>query len=66
MKDQLDLLTKIENRLPKHSMREEEKKSSVSLIFDKLEEREKACLILAEESIRFRTGKRLVPYLKLP
>ncbi len=34
---------------------------SVTLIFDKLSDREKACKILAQNLIRYRTGKTLVP-----
>lgn len=58
----LDLLNKIENRLPEYTLEDEEKKSSFQLVFDTLEDREEACSILAENSIQFRTGKTLVPF----
>ena len=61
-KEQLDLLNAISNKLPAHTIRDEENKPSVLLIFDNLKEREKACQILTENSIRFRTGKTLVPF----
>ncbi|MDF2989166.1 MAG: methionine--tRNA ligase [Eubacterium sp.] len=61
-RDQYELFTKVENLLPKFILRDEEKKPSLILIFDSLEHREKACLLLAENNIRFRTGKTLVPF----
>lgn len=35
---------------------------SINLVFDKLTDREKACEILANNQIRYRTGKTLVPF----
>lgn len=61
-KDQIEMLEAVKDKLPEHNIISEEKKSSIQLVFDKLEEREKACLILAENGIRFRTGKTLVPF----
>jgi methionyl-tRNA synthetase len=61
-KDQLDLLDEIKNIIPPYSLRDEENKSSVPLVFNNLKSREKACLLLNEHSIRFRTGKTLVPF----
>lgn len=61
-RDQLDLLNEIHDKLPQYTLRNEENKSSVALIFVDIKKREKACLILAEKSIRFRTGKTLVPF----
>lgn len=61
-RDQLYMLDSIKEKLPKYTLLEEENKSSVVMAFDDLESREKACSTLAEESIRFRTGKTLVPF----
>ncbi len=61
-KDQLEALDAVRGRLPVHTLRDDEKKSSVLLVFDGLEKREKACETLAGNSIRFRTGKTLVPF----
>ncbi len=38
------------------------KSQSVGLVFESLEERERACATLVEAGIRFRTGKTLVPF----
>ena len=61
-RDQLDLLNTINDKLPVFTLNDEDNKSSVVMIFDNLEDREKACTVLAENSIRFRTGKTLVPF----
>ena len=61
-RDQLDSLNAMKEKLPEFTLEDKENKSSVLLIFDELENREKACLILAEYGIRFRTGKTLVPF----
>ena len=61
-RDQLDLLNSIQDKLPKYTLQDENKKSSFMMVFDDLEKRDKACLLLAEKSIRFRTGKTLVPF----
>jgi methionyl-tRNA synthetase len=61
-RDQVDLLNTLQDRLPEYALRSEENKPSVLLVFDSLEKREKACILLAENSIRFRTGKTLVPF----
>lgn len=61
-KDQLEMLDSIKNMLPEHMVRDEENKTSLVLVFDDLEKREQACSVLAEHSIRYRTGKTLVPF----
>ncbi len=60
-RDQLESLESIAHRLPPHSQ-EEGKSKSVRLVFDTLTEREKACALLSEQSIRYRNGKTLVPF----
>ncbi|WP_407929604.1 class I tRNA ligase family protein [Iocasia frigidifontis] len=58
----LELLNKIEDKLPDFTLEDDENKSSFELVFDKLEDREKACSILAENAVQFRNGKTLVPF----
>lgn len=61
-RDQLDMLEPLKSRLPEYTLLDEENKTSAIMVFDDLESREKACSILSENSIRFRTGKTLVPF----
>jgi methionyl-tRNA synthetase len=61
-KDQLELIGTIKDKLPPYILREEENKPSAVLVFNTLEEREKACPVFTEANIRFRTGKTLVPF----
>ena len=56
-----ELFNKIKEKLP-HFEPVEDNKSSRTIIFDSLSDREKACDILAENNIRYRTGKTLVPF----
>ena len=60
-RDQLEGLDEIADRLPTHR-RQEGRGKSVQLVFDRLEEMEAARAVLAEHSIRYRTGKTLVPF----
>jgi methionyl-tRNA synthetase len=60
-RDQAELLDKISAELPKHK-REDDKSKAIILIFDDLDAREKARMILTKNSIRSRTGKTLVPF----
>lgn len=53
----------IKDQLPPFTTSERnEKTPSMTIVFDKLEEREKACEILAQNNIRYRTGKTLTPF----
>jgi len=52
----------IKEKLPEYSLTDEDNKPSVTLTFNSVEEREKACLVFAENGIRYRTGKTLVPF----
>ena len=53
---------KISSNLPKFEQVEDKSKASFVIIFDNLTDREDACKILSEASIRYRTGKTLVPF----
>ncbi len=57
----LDTVESIKGSLPDYTLIDEGK-SSVVMSFDCLAKREKASLILAENGVRFRTGKTLVPF----
>jgi len=58
----LDMVNSIKDKLPEYSVEDSDSKSSFVMVFKNLKDREKACSILAENSIRFRTGKTLVPF----
>lgn len=53
IKDQLPSFTELDRH---------EKAPSMTIVFDKLEDRENACEILASNDIRYRTGKTLTPF----
>jgi len=57
----MDVVESIKDKLPDYTLIDEGK-SSVVMSFDKLEKREKASQVLAENGVRFRTGKTLVPF----
>lgn len=61
-KDQLEKLEEVSGTLPEFSLEDEQNKSSVTLVFRDLENREEACDVLSQNGIRFRTGKTLVPF----
>ncbi len=58
-----DEFHKIKYNLPHFiELERNEKAPSMTIVFDKLEDREKACEILAQNNIRYRTGKTLTPF----
>ena len=61
-KDYQEEVDSLRSRLPEFKIEEEENKSSFEMIFNSLEDREKACNELTENNIRYRTGKTLVPF----
>lgn len=63
-KDGLQAYLQIADQLPKHTHSDLEhiKGGSFTIEFEKLTDREKACPILTENNIRYRTGKTLVPF----
>ena len=60
-KDYDEQLNEIKSALPRF-YQVEDNKSSRTLVFESLTDREKACDILSEKGIRYRTGKTLVPF----
>ena len=61
-KDYLDQLDSIRQMLPEFELADEEGKTSATLVFGDLDSRERACSVLTENGIRYRTGKTLVPF----
>jgi len=62
-RDQLEKFNEIKSQLPHfEDITPNEKAPSITIVFDKLTDREKACDILTENQIRFRSGKTLVPF----
>ena len=55
-------LSILEAKLPNHETIDEEKKSSVTFVFDRLEDRDKAKEILDDLNINYTSGKTLVPF----
>ena len=60
-KDYDESFNKIKNSLPKFNLIDDNK-SSRTIVFESLTDREKACDILTQNNIRYRTGKTLVPF----
>jgi methionyl-tRNA synthetase len=61
-KEFTETLATLKDKIPPYTLREEENKPSAVLLFRTLEDREKACPVLTNAQIRFRTGKTLVPF----
>lgn len=59
---QLEGITDLEDKLPKHAIIDDPKKASISYVFESLKDRDEARKVLDELGIRFRTGKTLVPF----
>lgn len=55
-------LAALEAELPEHETIDEEKKPSITFVFRNLDGRDKARAVLDSKSIRYRTGKTLVPF----
>ena len=62
MNDFRDKYEELKGKLASHKLIEEPKKTSFTIVFDTLEDRENSCTVLSEAGIRFRTGKTLVPF----
>lgn len=62
MNDFREKYEELKGSLEKHQLVEEPKKTSFTIVFDDLTNREKSCEVLSAAGIRFRTGKTLVPF----
>lgn len=58
----IDDLADLEAKLPNHETIDEEKKSSITFVFEHLEDRDKAKEVLDNLSINYTSGKTLVPF----
>lgn len=61
-KNQLEHLDSIKEQLPRYTLMDEQNKTSITLEFDTLKEREHAEAMLSRNGIYYRTGKTLVPF----
>lgn len=61
-REHIEDLKQFSEELPKYEIVDDEKKSSVPMVFTCLKDRERASVVLSANSIRFRTGKTLVPF----
>ena len=59
---ELQDVSDIRQKLPKHSIIDDNKKPSISFVFDNLKDRDLARKVLVEKGVHFRTGKTLVPF----
>lgn len=62
MNDFREKYEELKSSLAKHELVEEPKKTSFTIVFDDLTDREKSCEVLSSAGVRFRTGKTLVPF----
>ena len=62
MNDFREKYEELKGSLEKHELVEEPKKTSFTIVFDDLTDREKSCEVLSAAGVRFRTGKTLVPF----
>lgn len=62
MNDFREKYEELKSSLAKHELVEEPKKTSFTIVFDDLTDREKSCEVLSAAGVRFRTGKTLVPF----
>lgn len=62
MNNYRDVYESVKDRMAEHKLIEEPKKTSFTIEFDTLHERDEAVKILNENKVRFREGKTLVPF----
>ncbi len=62
MNDYKESYESVKDKLESHELVEEPKKTSFTIVFKTLTDREKSCEVLSAAGIRFRTGKTLVPF----
>ncbi len=62
MNDYMEIYRELAPKMAEHKLVEEPKKTSFTVIFNELTERDEACRMLTERGVRFREGKTLVPF----
>lgn len=60
--ESMEIYENIKDKMPKHDIETQGNKTSFTLSFDTLPQRDKACEMLTANSVRYRTGKTLVPF----
>lgn len=61
-KDYAEVVTSLKEQLPRYEIAEQSNKSSLTLVFETLTERETAQELLSSHGVQYRTGKTLVPF----
>jgi methionyl-tRNA synthetase len=61
-KEYMEEVEAVKDKFPNHTIEDEENKTSFAMVFNDLDDRDKACAVLAGNNIRYRTGKTLVPF----
>ena len=61
-KDYAEIVTSLKEQLPSYEIAEQLSKSSLTLVFQTLTERETAQELLSSHGVQYRTGKTLVPF----
>ncbi len=62
MNDYMDTYKELAPQMAEHRLIVEPKKTSFTIVFKDLSERDEACKLLTSRSVRFREGKTLVPF----
>ena len=62
MNDFMDVYKELAPKMAEHQLIEEPKKTSFTIAFKELSQRDEACRLLNERHVRFREGKTLVPF----
>ena len=62
MNDYMDVYKELAPNMAEHELIEEPKKTSFTVVFKELSQRDEACRMLNERGVRFREGKTLVPF----
>lgn len=62
MNNYMDIYKELAPKMAPHKLIEEPKKTSFTIEFEELSQRDEACRMLTERGVRFREGKTLVPF----
>lgn len=62
MNNYMDVYKELADKMAPHKLIEEPKKTSFTIVFDELSQRDEACRLLTSRGVRFREGKTLVPF----
>lgn len=62
MNDYMETYKELAPKMAEHELIEEPKKTSFTIVFKELSQRDEACRMLTDAGVRFREGKTLVPF----